>query len=348
MVDKRRCSGLSKGWWWFLALIGLAFLYFLMLSAKWNSIEKDIQTRTSEKISSSGADRVTVEIKKRGRDVLLNGIASTETEREQVIKIAKAVTGVRIVEDNIKVVALSSPDFSLTSNADHKVTLSGTMPSQDNIDKLLNATVSAFGTDNVENKLSIGKHIASPSWLSDINPLISDLKGVKNAGLELSADIQKISGVVRTEDKKTTVLSKFTSLFGDKVTDQLTVQPLKKPSLQVSFKDGKVKVEGVLGSQKKIDEVINKVADKVGKDNVINKLTLDDDYSSTDGTINLIGEATSKDSYNLVISAVQQGGEVLGLNFDNKLTLNDLEAIAAEKAEAERIAQEKAAAEKAE
>ena len=348
MTDKRRCSGLSKGWWWLLALIGLALLYYFMLSAKWDPIEKDIQTRTVEKLISNGSEQVTVEIKKRGRDVLLNGTASTEAEREQAIKTAQAVRGVRIVEDNIKVIPLLPPEFLLSSNVEHKVTLSGTMPSQASIDTLLNATVATYGIDNVENKLSIGKHIASPSWISDLKPLVSDLKSIKNAGLALSADSQKISGVVRTEEQKTKVLSKFTSIFGDKAIDALIVQPLQKPSLQVKYGDGKVVIEGMLGSQVKIDELINKVADKVGKDKVVNKLTLNDDYSNTNGVINLLGEATSKGSYNLVISAVEQGGEALGLKFDNELTLNDLEAIAVAKAEAERIAEEKAAAEKAE
>ena len=117
MTDKRRCSGLSKGWWWLLMLIGLALLYFLMLSSKWKPIEQDIQTRTSTKLSSIGTEQISVETNKRGRDVLLNGTVSTEAEKNKVIQTAKAVEGVRIVEDNLKIVALSSssPDLSLIS-----------------------------------------------------------------------------------------------------------------------------------------------------------------------------------------------------------------------------------------
>jgi len=328
-------------------------MYYLMLSTKWDLIEKDIQTRTTKQLISGGTDQVTVEIEKRGRDVLLVGEASTETERKQAVATAKAVRGVRIVEDKIKVTSsspspsFSSPSFSLSANED-KVTLEGEMPSQEIIDTLFDATKSTYGVDNVENKLRIGEHISSPSWLAEMKPLISDLKNIKNAGLVLSGNQQKISGIVRTKEKKSALLSKFTTIFGDKVIDQLSVKPQKKSSLLVDYKNDKVIVEGVLGSQEKIDELISKLASKVGKERIVNKLTFNNDYSNIDGTINLTGEATSKGAYSLISSAVQESGKALGFSLNNKLTLNDLEAIAAAKAEAERLAKEKAAAEKAE
>ena len=360
MTDKRRCSGLSKGWWWLLALLGLPFLYLLMLSAKWVPIEKDIQTRTTEQLISKGFDQVSVEIEKRGRDVLLTGSAVSEAARKQAVTIAKAVPGVRVVEDKINVVPLSAPAFALSTNTtNHKISLTGTMPSQEAVDSLLNATTEVFGKDRVENKLDVGEHIASPSWLPQLTPFLSDLKGVKNAALEISDDTQRLSGIVRTEDQKSNLWSKFTSIFGNKAIDQLTLEPLKQAVLQATYENENVVLEGVLGSREKINDLVENLQNKIGKDKLVNKLLVNDDYSDKDGIINLTGEATSKGAFNLISSSLKQLGETLGFKFNNKLTLNDLEAkaeaeriarekAAAEKAEAERIAKEKAAAEKAE
>ena len=347
MKEKRRCSGLSKGWWWLLTLLGLPLLYFLMLSAKWDVIEKDIQTRTSKQLDSAQLNWANIEIKKRGRDVLLHGTASSETERKQAIESAKLVRGVRIVEDDIKVVKYSSPHFSFISNNNHKITLAGIMPSQESIKTLVNSATKIYGVANVENKLTIGERIASPSWITDIQPLMTDLKGVKNASLDLSDTTHKISGIVRTKESKTALLSRFTALFGDKVIDEISIQALKNPSLDINYTNGKVTLTGILGSQKSIDKIINKVSDKIGKDNVINHLTLDDNFAMSNGSLNLSGEATSKDSYQLVTSLIKQTGKSLGFTIKDDLILNDLEAIAAKEAEAERLAQEKAAAEKA-
>ena len=348
MKEKRRCSGLSKGWWWLLTLLGLPLLYFLMLSAKWDVIEKDIQTRTSKQLDSAQLNWANIEIKKRGRDVLLHGTASSETERKQAIESAKLVRGVRIVEDDIKVIKYSSPHFSFISNNNHKITLAGIMPSQENIKTLVNSATKIYGVANVENKLTTGERIASPSWITDIQPLMTDLKGVKNASLDLSDTTHKISGIVRTKESKTALLSRFTALFGDKVIDEISIQALKNPSLDINYTNGKVTLTGILGSQKSIDKIINKVSDKIGKDNVINHLTLDDNFAISNGSLNLSGEATSKDSYQLVTSLIKQTGKSLGFTIKDDLILNDLEAIAAKEAEAERLAQEKAAAEKAE
>jgi len=225
------CAGLSKGWWWLLTLLGLPFLYFLMLSAKWDPIEKDIQSRTQQKLASSDAAWSNVEIEKRGRDVLLTGTAASDEVRDKAIQTALAVDGVRIVEDSI------------------------------------------------------------------------------------------------------------------------TVKSLTSPSLQAHYENGKYILEGTLASQKEIDALTSALADKVGAENIINKLTVGDGYANTGGAMTIAGKLMDQESLDNSSSAFKTVAAALGLTLTNNLSL-DLDAIAAKKAAdeaalAKKMAEEAAAAEEA-
>ena len=236
MVNERSCccSGLSKGWWWLLTLIGLPLLYYSMLSAKWDTIEKDIQSRTIQELSTSGENWSDVKIE--GRDILLTGTTGSETQRDNAIKIVKGVKGVRIVDSNIDIVALK--ELALLASYDHK--------------------------------------------------------------------------------------------------------------------DGKLVLEGVLSSQDKVDEILKKLADSIGLDNIVNKLTVSDKYADEGGTIVLSGLVLSDDEKSNILSAVKAGSDTLDLQLTNNLeidtaalkAISDAKKLAAEKAEAEKAEAEKLAAEK--
>ncbi len=236
MVNERSCccSGLSKGWWWLLTLIGLPLLYYSMLSAKWDTIEKDIQSRTIQELSTSGENWSDVKIE--GRDILLTGTTGSETQRDNAIKIVKGVKGVRIVDSNIDIVALK--ELALLASYDHK--------------------------------------------------------------------------------------------------------------------DGKLVLEGVLSSQDKVDEILKKLADSIGLDNIVNKLTVSDKYADEGGTIVLSGLVLSDDEKSNILSAVKAGSDTLDLQLTNNLeidtaalkAISDAKKLAAEKAEAEKAEAEKAEAEK--
>ena len=236
MVNERSCccSGLSKGWWWLLTLIGLPLLYYSMLSAKWDTIEKDIQSRTIQELSTSGENWSDVKIE--GRDILLTGTTGSETQRDNAIKIVKGVKGVRIVDSNIDIVALK--ELALLASYDHK--------------------------------------------------------------------------------------------------------------------DGKLVLEGVLSSQDKVDEILKKLADSIGLDNIVDKLTVSDKYADEGGTIVLSGLVLSDDEKSNILSAVKAGSDTLGLQLTNNLeidtaalkAISDAKKLAAEKAEADKAEAEKIEAEK--
>ncbi len=162
------CAGLSKGWWWLLTLLGLPFLYFLMLSSKWTPIEKDIQSRTQQQLTANNADWASVEIEKRGRDVLLTGTTTSDEARDQAVQTALGVPGVRIVEDNITIKSLSLP--SLQAHFENgKYILEGTLSSQKEVDDLIKALNDKVGADKIINKLTVGEGYANKGGVLTIS-----------------------------------------------------------------------------------------------------------------------------------------------------------------------------------
>ncbi|MCK5901898.1 MAG: OmpA family protein [Cocleimonas sp.] len=421
MANRRSCccAGLSKGWWWLLTLLGLPFLYFLMLSAKWDPIEKDIQAKTNKALSATGIEWADVNLEKRGRDVLLSGVALTDAARDQAVKAARAVDGVRIVDNTIEVNSdaviaatnidtevttteeapaevietvtstdseevpsereettskddeeapkdeaeettpevsekppsvaevdpvpteteaevdpvpteaeteveaptLTSPQLSISST-DNGVTLSGTLATQDEIDAVYEASVETYGEDNVINYLKRGEQIASPEWLSGVSEAIPSLKTVRRGKLELSDDAKKVSGVVPSDEEKSSLFAKIQGFFsGVEVEDDLTVKAPKIPELLIAYDNEKYILEGVLPSRESIDATFKSLADRVGVDNIDNRLTISDEYATTGGTIILSGTVKSEDAQGTVTRAVENGVKDLDLELTNNLIL---------------------------
>jgi hypothetical protein len=183
------CSGLSKGWWWLLTLLGLSLLYFLMFSAKRGVIEEDLHTRTTQQLGVENASWSTVDMNYRGRDVLLTGTASTDAARDNAIKTALSVKGVRVVDSNIEIVPLKQRALRANySHKDGKLVVEGVLSSQDKVDEIINLLVGRIGSDKVINKLTIndkygkdgGSIELSGSVLND--GALSDISSTVKAG----------------------------------------------------------------------------------------------------------------------------------------------------------------------
>ncbi len=368
MENKRFCRSLGRETWWLLAFVGLPIFFLSMFFSEWGPIEEDLQVRTTQELKSAGMDWPKVDVKQRGRDLLLTGIAASDTDRVKAIEIVSGVEGVRVVEDTIKVIPFTSPELSLKSSANGKIILSGVMPSQSSIGTLYKATVDVYKKDNVINKLTTKDRVSSPQWLSSLSSFLPALKGMKNASLTMSDSVQKISGVVHTDAAKATLLAKMRNLLGNdsnaSIDDKIIVKPLKKANLLADVKDDKLTIKGVLANQQKIDETIKSLTEHFGAENVVNKLTVSDEYSDKEGAITLTGTLTDQSFFTPTATALKSASDSLGLTLTNNLVFDDSVELAkkaeeersvteakakTEKKEAERLAaEEKAKAEKAE
>ncbi|EIJ36330.1 OmpA family protein [Thiothrix nivea] len=97
------CGGLPTMWWWLLTLLGLPLLFLLMLSSRQGVIENDLASRSEAGLKAAGMGWVTAKLA--GRDVQLQGVAASETERDEAARLVQGIDGVRDVQNLIEVKA---------------------------------------------------------------------------------------------------------------------------------------------------------------------------------------------------------------------------------------------------
>ncbi|MFZ1344226.1 OmpA family protein [Thiothrix eikelboomii] len=107
MSEKRPCccGALPAVGWWLLTVLGLALLFWLMVASRQNSVETDLTARATDGLKAASLDAVQVNLGQRGRDAQLTGQLASDAEREQAVKLVEATYGVRVVDNAIEVMA---------------------------------------------------------------------------------------------------------------------------------------------------------------------------------------------------------------------------------------------------
>ena len=271
------CSGLPKLWWWLIALIGLPLIFYFMISARQEPIENDISERIKQELTDKELSWwAEVNLDQRGRDVMLGGDAPDEASRDQAIQVAQGIHGVRVVEHDINIVPLKSPELSLET-LDGKVMLKGILPSQADIDSAAAAAGAAFGVDNITNELNVGERLKSSDWIGKLATFLPVLATFKSPALDINDDGNKVSGIARTEESKGELLQQAKQLLGGTLEDGVTVTPLQQASLTTQMTAGKLTLSGLLPNQSAADMLISAASQRLGENNIINKLIISDD-----------------------------------------------------------------------
>ncbi len=215
-------SRLSLNQW--MRWVGLGFLGLLLLTllTRCNSIENDIQKRTTEGLKANGMGWAQSQLDGRGRDVLLSGIAPSEASKTQAIALVASIDGVRTVSNNIKIKQYVSSTFSLKAS-DDKVVLSGIFPDQDSIDSTVAQARDVYGEDKVVNELTVSDNASKPAWLAGAVGVMAAMKAAEGFSLDASDEKLVITGVVETEEAKTLIVEQANTNFSNNVTEAIQV-----------------------------------------------------------------------------------------------------------------------------
>ncbi len=214
-------AGVSSAKWWLWTLLGLLAIFALMWLSKRAPIENDIQHRTTSALVSQGHDWATVDLD--GRDVTLGGAAPSAEARINAIDIAKKVDGVRIVEDQTSELQLGSASYGLSHEGD-KVLLSGSMPTQELIDSSVSAAASAFGAENLINRMNVDSGVNAPSWLEGLNAMMPNLAGLREANIDVNDGKITFAGLVENDGIKGQLLSAANKLFPSGFSESISVR----------------------------------------------------------------------------------------------------------------------------
>jgi OOP family OmpA-OmpF porin len=158
---------MSRGTVWLVGLFGVAAIWGAAVAMKARPIERGIAVAAAAELKRRGIDRrfdpLTLEID--GRHLKLIGTAIGPPDRDAALAVAAATPGVARVTDAIKVAPEVKPYvFRAIRNADGSVTLAGSAPTPDAIDRLIGIARAVFGgTPHL--RLGLARGAPEGDWL---------------------------------------------------------------------------------------------------------------------------------------------------------------------------------------
>lgn len=182
----------SSKWW-----PGVIPLVVLWALAGWIStapLESDVAARSSASLKDIVLDKRRIEVS--GRDVSLAADAFSEDGRRSALAAVEAVPGVRLVNDNTRLVPEASP-FVWTAERDvARVTLSGSAPLPASKGKLLEATRAALGGVEVADQMNLARG-APPRFDNAALLLLDQVGKLKDGKVAISDTKVSVSGMAR-------------------------------------------------------------------------------------------------------------------------------------------------------
>ena len=182
----------SSKWW--PGVIPLGIIWALAAWLSTSPIEADLAARSSSALKDNLLDQTSIEVS--GRDVTFAANAFSEDGRRTALAAVQAVSGVRLVNDETRLVPEAKPFVWSAERDVAKVTLSGNSPLPATKSKLLDtARANLAGVEVVDQmKLSRG---APPRFDNAALLLIEQIGKLKDGKVILSDTSVTLSGMAR-------------------------------------------------------------------------------------------------------------------------------------------------------
>ena len=242
----------SMGKWCLWALIGVLILYLLMLWFKWDPIEKDIQARTTTALQKAGLSWATVDLDRRGRDVLLTGTPPGDEARQLAVHTAEAVYGVRIVETDFGDFQPLTPP-SLTLKMDGKaILLEGSLPSVEDVDRIVALANAQFGEENVSSRLQVSTGISQVAWHDGLATIMQSFQNISDTEFSITGSGIILKGSTGSEADKSSIGALIQSALKTAIDNQLQVKIVAEPKPVRTA----VQVEAINRCQEELNQTI--------------------------------------------------------------------------------------------
>jgi len=182
----------SSKWW--PGLIPLAILWAF---AAWNStepLEADLVQRSTAALKDTVLDKTRIAVE--GRDVTFAADAFSEDGRQSAVSSVEAVPGVRLVNDETRLVPEAKPFVWSAERDVVRVTLSGSSPLPASKSKLTEAARASLGGTEVVDRMNLSR--GAPARFDNAALLLLDQIGkLKDGKITLSDTKVSLSGMAR-------------------------------------------------------------------------------------------------------------------------------------------------------
>ena len=182
----------SSKWW-----PGIIPLVVLWALAAWTStapLEADLAARSTSALKDTVLDKTRIEVS--GRDVSFAADAFSEDGRRGAVAAVEAVPGVRLVDDETRLIPEAKPFVWSAERDVAKVTLGGSAPLPASKAKLLEAARAALGGVEVVDQMQMSRG-APPRFDAAALLLVDQIPKLKEGKIAMSDGKVSLSGMAR-------------------------------------------------------------------------------------------------------------------------------------------------------
>jgi OmpA-OmpF porin, OOP family len=179
---------------WWPGVIPLVVFWGLAAWFNTAPFEADLAARTTEALKGAVLDKTGIEVE--GRDVTLNADAFSEEGRHNAVASVEAVAGVRLVNDETRLVPEAKPFVWSAERDVVRVTLGGSAPLPASKGKLLDVAHADLGGVEVVDQMALAR--GAPQHFEDAAVLlIGQIAKLKEGKLSISDTKVTLSGMAR-------------------------------------------------------------------------------------------------------------------------------------------------------
>ena len=182
----------SSKWW--PGTIPLAILWAVAAWSNTTPLEADLATRSTAALNDAVLDKKQIVVD--GRDVTFAADAFSEDGRRGAVASVEAVPGVRLVNDDTRLVPEAKPFVWSAERDVVRVTLGGSAPLPASKSKLLEAAHAALGTVEVADQMNLARG-APPRFDNAALLLIDQIGKLKEGKISISDNKISLSGMAR-------------------------------------------------------------------------------------------------------------------------------------------------------
>src|ERR1700743_3211064 len=182
----------SRKWW--PGTIPLAILWAIAAWSNTVPLETDLAARSTAVLKDTVLDKKKITVD--GRDVTFAADAFSEDGRRGAVASVAAVPGVRLVNDDTRLVPEAKPFVWSAERDVVRVTLGGSAPLPASKSKLLEAAHAALGTVEVADQMNLARG-APPRFDNAALLLIDQIGKLKEGKLSISDNNISLSGMAR-------------------------------------------------------------------------------------------------------------------------------------------------------
>jgi len=242
---------------WLWGLLPLALLCWVAIVGDRARVETDLHRRTQEALAKAGLPWAMSAFS--GRDAILTGNAVDDSEKNNATEVARAVYGVRIVNEQTGLIEEAKQYTWSASLEDGRLRLKGFVPTENDRKTIMGMARASFPKFEVDDRMKLARG-APPkdAWLGGVNFSFKQLERLKKGRVEL--DGLALTVVGEAEDTQGYKLVK-TALGGRLPSGVSIKQELVSPALvrpftwHAEFAGAKLAMSGYVPSEKVKEEL---------------------------------------------------------------------------------------------